>query len=107
LGSINYLQDMYHSKSVAFPESKRPMINPKRPRMELKISIMKILTNLISYISRCRHCKFPFGFNLQTRISCIRQRCAASVDAHRYTANQVAHSHSYASPEQCIASEVV
>jgi hypothetical protein len=35
-------------KSEAFPDTSRPMIRPKRPRTELKISMTKILTNLHS-----------------------------------------------------------
>ena len=35
-----------HLNSFAFPATRRPRIRPKRPRIELKISITRILTNL-------------------------------------------------------------
>ena len=40
-GSKSYLN------SPAFPETSSPMIKPKRPRTELKISMTRILTNLL------------------------------------------------------------
>lgn len=42
---ISFLVHFY-AKSLAFPDKRRPMIRPKRPRTELKISMTRIFTNL-------------------------------------------------------------
>ena len=44
---------------------------------------------------------------LHCRVCSIGQGRATSVDAHAYTADQVAHAHGYSSPEQRVSGEVV
>lgn len=41
------------------------------------------------------------------RVRSVGQRSATSVDAYAYTADQVAHAHSYSSPKQRVSGEVV
>ena len=44
---------------------------------------------------------------MHCRVRSIGQGRATSVDAHAYTADQVAHAHGYSSPEQRVSGEVV
>ena len=44
---------------------------------------------------------------MHCRVRSIGQGSATSVDAHAYTADQVAHAHGYSSPEQRVSGEVV
>jgi len=45
--------------------------------------------------------------HLQAWIRSISQRRTTTIDAHGDTTNQIAHSHSQAGPEQCIASILI
>jgi hypothetical protein len=85
-------------------------MRPNRPRTELKISMTRILTNLSARksdvsIQWCQ--KGP----LQRGIGCIGEGRATAIDTDSNTADQVAHAHGYASPEQgetgvvCISGE--
>jgi hypothetical protein len=84
-------------KASAFPETSSPMINPKRPKTELKISMTRILTNL--YTMLVSMLLADKGSTLQCGIRCICKRGAASVDSNRHTTDQVTHADSYACPE--------
>jgi hypothetical protein len=44
---LSYITIPY-AKSFDFPDTRRPMMRPKSPNTELKISITKILTNLLT-----------------------------------------------------------
>ena len=84
------------------------MMRPKRPKTELKISITRILTNLVAETSAFAtwHTTSHTQYS-QTRIRCIRQRRTAPIDAHGHSAYQVAHAHRQATPEERIARIVV
>jgi hypothetical protein len=92
-------------KSFAFEDTNNPMMRPKSPRTELKISITRILTNLETQLAM----EFDqnITYNVQTWIRSIRQSSTASINAHRYATHQIAHSHCQASPEQRIPSIVI
>lgn len=81
------------------------MMRPNRPSTELKISMTRILTNLpqVSTPLCFQHIKH----NVQAGISSIRQCRTAAIDAHTDTANQIAHPHRDARPEQRVAGIVV
>jgi len=65
----------YHypaEKSCAFPDTSRPMISPKSPKTELKISMTRTLTNLERSFQYVYHCNNQCVWNnIQTRVSSI------------------------------------
>ena len=97
---------LVHLKSCALPDIRSPMMSPKRPKTELKISMTSIFTNLEEgFWSESRSC-WGLAHGLQRRICSVCQSSAASVDAHRNATYEVTHANQQASPEQCVASEV-
>ena len=48
---IPYVEPKNYENPRAFPDTRRPMINPNSPRTELKISITSTLTNLEVVVS--------------------------------------------------------
>lgn len=83
-------------------------MRPNRPRMELKISMTRILTNLcVASVSSGKLVVHRHGrLDVQRGISRIGQGGTTAVDANGDTADQVAHADGDAGPEQGEASEV-
>jgi hypothetical protein len=113
-------------KSAAFPDTSSPMIKPKSPRTELKISMTRILTNL-RRVSNMPSPYHPLSDptrlhppshsnqakatnekqNSQTRIRGVRQRSPRAINAHTNTTDQITHADGQAGPKQRIAGVVV
>ena len=110
-----------HLNSGALLDTSKPMMSPKRPRIELKISITRTLTNLqrkgvslfITHTYLQPNPPSPgerwgggegegggFLINSQAWIRGISQRCTAAIDSNRNTANEVTHPHRQPSPEE-------
>jgi hypothetical protein len=81
------------------------MIRPKRPSTELKISMTRILTNLV--LLAMPLAVLVATIDVQCWISSISQRCTTSIDADTDTANQIAHAHSQPRPEHGVTSVVI
>lgn len=97
-------------KSFEFPLNSRPMIKPKRPNTDEKISITRIFTNLQPHLSAilphnssrlpCQPNPYSeYRLYSQTRIRSVGQCSTTPIDPHTNSTDQIAHPDQYPRPK--------